>query len=242
MANEKSIIKMPENFGIYKLGNQEVALTADLIRQNVCPTLSDTEVFNFGFLCQQNNLNPFVREAYAVKYGNSPASLIISKQGLANRAERSGHLKSKRGGVIQCRQNPKTGEYESAEIVGSFVEPGWSLWGAWAIVERDDRVSPFEERVLFNEYKNDSNPLWKTKPATMLAKVAMQHALREAFPCEHQAGVYYEEEFSDGLNPFNARQAAAHNDFEEAEEAQVVQQTASPEQGKEPVQTEIFPQ
>lgn len=224
MANE--VIKMPENFGVFKCGGSMVELTPELIRQNFCSTLTDVELVNFGFLCQQNNLNPFARESYVVKYGSAPASLIISKQGLANRAERNGHLKSKRGGIIETRQNQKTGEWETKEINGSYVEPGWQPYGAWAIIERDDRDEPIIERVLFSEYNNDKNPLWKTKTCTMLAKVAMQHALREAFPCDLPAGVYYEEEFSDDLNPARQRRSAPvqHNDFDEETEI-VVEET-----------------
>ena len=59
MAND--IIQMPENFGTYDLNGTKVALTPALIKQNICATLTDVEVFNFGFLCQQNNLNPFTR-------------------------------------------------------------------------------------------------------------------------------------------------------------------------------------
>lgn len=221
MANEQSVIKMPENFGSYLCGDQMVALTPTLIKQNVCATLTDVEIFNFGFLCMQNNLNPFTREAFAVKYGTSPASLVIAKHGLANRAERSNHLKSKVGGIIQIRQNKQTGEWETKEVKGEFVEPGWQIYGGWAVIERDDKAVPFESRVMMSEYNNDKNPLWKTKPCTMLAKVAMHHCLREAFPCETQGNVYYEEEFSDDLNP--SRQRAVKkpiSDFEE--EAQVV--------------------
>lgn len=212
-------LPMPADFGSYKMGNQMIALTPDLIKTTICPGLTDIEVMNFGFLCQQNNLNPFTRESYAVKYGSSPASLIIAKQGLANRAERNGHLKSKTGGIIQTRcVNQEKNIWETKDVKGSFVEPGWSVYGAWAIVTRDDRDEPYEERVLLSEYFNDKNPLWKSKQCTMLAKVAMQHALREAFPIENPAGVYYEEEFSDDLNPIKQKRVSApasHNDFEE---------------------------
>ena len=217
MANEKSLIAMPENFGIFKLGDQNIELTADLIKQNFGSNLTDIEIYNFGWLCQQNDLNPFTRESFVVKYGQSPASLIIAKQGLANRAERSGHLKSKRGGVIEARlRNRETQEWETKEIVGAFVEPGWTLYGAWAVVERDDKDKPFEERVLFSEYNNQSNPLWKSKGATMIAKVAMHHALKEAFPCALPNGAYYEEEFSDDANPMKRHRSAQTVDFEEA--------------------------
>lgn len=229
-------LPMPKDFGEYKIGNQSITLTPEMIKSSIAPNLTDLEVMNFGFLCQQNNLNPFTREAYAVKYGSSPASLIIAKAGLATRAERSSHLRSKVGGVIGIRCIDKEKNlWETKEFKGSFLDAGYQIYGAWARVTRDDRDEPFEERVLFSEYKNDKNPLWGTKPCTMVAKVAMQHCLREAFPCDLPNGVYFEDEFSDDLNPSKKRNATVsnHDDFEEEESNPLSpQEELNPETGE----------
>ena len=232
MANENnSLIPMPENFGIFKSCGQDIPLTPDIIRQNFCPDLTDVELLNFGYLCQTNDLNPFKREAYVVKYKGSPASFIISKQGYSNRAEQSGHLKSKTGGIIEVRgvvNKDGTKGYETKEVEGEYVDPGWQVWGAWAIVERDDRDKPFVARVLNAEYSQSSNPLWKTKNCSMLAKVAMAHALREAFPCNMTPGAYYEEEFLEQQGGINRRpshgSASSSASFDEAEEVEVAEE------------------
>lgn len=217
-----SNLPMPADFGSYKVGNQMFALTPDVIKNAICPNLNEIEILNFGFMCQQNNLNPFTREAYAIKYGSNPASLIIAKQGLANRGERSGLIEYKKEGIIETKLDKQSGEWITREVEGSFIDPGWQLYGAFAVVKRKDRTEPMVSRVLFSEYNNDKNPLWKSKPCTMLVKVAMQHALRDSFPCELPNGVYYEEEFRDDMNPKSQNKPTpVHNDFDDVEEASV---------------------
>ncbi len=54
-------------------------------------------------------------------------------------------------------------------------------------------VFEYTAKVYLGEYDTGSNPLWKTKPRTMLAKVAEMHAMRKAFP-EELSKAYIEEE------------------------------------------------
>ena len=63
---------------------------------------------------------------------------------------------------------------------------------------RRDRSHSFRSEVSFEEYagkKKDGtlNSQWSKKPATMIRKVAMVQALREAFP-QSFAGMYVAEE------------------------------------------------
>ena len=55
------------------------------------------------------------------------------------------------------------------------------LVGGWAKAYRKDRSRPFYEEVKLSEYDTKKS-LWATKPATMIRKVALVHALRESFP------------------------------------------------------------
>jgi len=54
-------------------------------------------------------------------------------------------------------------------------------------------VGEYSATVFFDEYNTGYN-LWKTKPKTMIAKVAEMHALRKACP-EELSQVYVEEDF-----------------------------------------------
>ena len=60
-------------------------------------------------------------------------------------------------------------------------------------------LGEFTAKVYFNEYDKKVN-LWKTKPRTMISKVAEMHALRMAFP-EELDKVYIEEEMRAGKQP-----------------------------------------
>lgn len=57
----------------------------------------------------------------------------------------------------------------------------------------DGVVGEFSALVYFDEYNTNRN-LWKSKPRTMIAKVAEMHALRKACP-EELAKAYVEEEY-----------------------------------------------
>ncbi len=56
----------------------------------------------------------------------------------------------------------------------------------------NEYVGEYTAKVYFSEY-NTGNNLWKSKPRTMIAKVAEMHALRKACP-EEMAQSYIEEE------------------------------------------------
>jgi hypothetical protein len=82
--------------------------------------------------------------------------------------------------------------------VGTIVLPGETLVGGWARVYVKGWTLPLELTVSFDEYcqkKNDGTPMsnWATKPATMIRKVALVQALREAFP-EDLGGMHAPEE------------------------------------------------
>ena len=73
---------------------------------------------------------------------------------------------------------------------GSIVYEDEELLGGWAKVYRKDRSRPNYEEVKLSEY-NTGKSLWASKPATMIRKVALVHALREAFPSTY--GLTYDE-------------------------------------------------
>lgn len=44
--------------------------------------LTDQEVVMFINLCKYNGLNPWLREAYCIKYGSSPATMVVGQRDL----------------------------------------------------------------------------------------------------------------------------------------------------------------
>jgi len=174
---------------IYDVGGQEVSLTARVIRDLLVKgkkdTVTDAEVWQFGLLCQHQRLDPFVGDAYLVKYGDD-AQMLVSKAAFMKRAEACASYAGLEAGVtIEING-------ELVQRPGSLVPPGAKLIGGWARVYRTDRGFPSYAEVAFSEY-NKGRSTWKDIPATMIRKVAIVHAMREAYPVQ-LGGLYTEDE------------------------------------------------
>jgi len=197
MAVNNSLIKASEErFTEYECNGETVKLSPKIIRDFLVSgggNVSDQEVVMFLNLCRYQHLNPFLREAYLIKYGNGPASMVPGKEVFTKRAQRSERYEGQQAGVIVQK---KDGSLESR--IGTLVLKDETLVGGWAKAHVKGYVVPIEITVAFDEYvgrKSDGeiNGQWAKKPATMIRKVALVQALREAFPEELQ-GLYAQEE------------------------------------------------
>jgi len=172
----------------YTVAGQEVRLNYKIVRNYLTKgngQVSDQDLMQFISLCKYNQLNPFLNEAYLVKYGTSPATMVVSKEALMKRAEACEGYEGFEAGIIVMHGD------EVIERQGCFAAPGDTLVGGWAIVHRSDRKYPVIAKVSLEEY-NQGQSLWKGKPSTMIRKVAIVQALREAFPA--QLGAMYTQE------------------------------------------------
>lgn len=175
-------------------GGADVELTPAIVR-NVLTSghgenVTDTEVKLFLELCRGQKLNPFLGEVHLIKYGNSPATMVTGKDTHTKRAYRNPRFAGIEAGISVI--NPQTGEYIQRQ--GSCLHPSEQLWGGWCRVHVSGCEVPFYDEVQFHEYAGrDRNgnltKIWAEKPCTMIRKVAMVHALREAFP-EDLQGLY----------------------------------------------------
>ena len=170
---------------------QAIPITKETVKQYICKDATDQELSLFLELCRVRNLNPFLKQAYLIKYGTAPATMVVGKDSFIERANNLPSYKGFNAGVIL--QN------KQGEIVRSkgIVYPDHTLIGAWAIIYRDNR-EPLDHEVTLSEYigkKADGtiNKTWDGKSATMIRKVALVQAHREAFPSEFQ-GMYDESE------------------------------------------------
>lgn len=141
------------------------------------------ELVMFINMCKFNGLNPWLREAYCVKYGNEPATIVTGKEAFEKRAENHQAHDGHKAGVIVLKPDSEEPTYR----VGALVLPDENLIGGWAEVWRKDQRESTRIEVGFEEYagrKRDGslNRQWAAKPATMIRKVALVQALREAFP------------------------------------------------------------
>lgn len=185
----------------YQSGNETVKLSMGMIRNylvNGGGEVTDQEVMMFLNLCRFQHLNPFLREAYLIKYGSSPATIVTSKDVFIKRAMRHPNFRGMQAGIIV--KNLTNGSREERE--GTYYDRAEEkLEGGWAKVYMSNIDYPFYETVAMEEYEGRTkdgklNSQWATKGATMIRKVAQMHALREAFPDE-TAGMYIQEEIAE---------------------------------------------
>lgn len=150
--------------------------------------VTDQEVMMFLMLCRNHGLDPFKREAYLIKYGTASATIVIGKDTFTKRAEADPDYRGMQAGVIVEREG------DLVEQVGSFTRATDKILGGWAKVWKAEREVPYYVTVSFDEYvgrksNGEVNRQWNDKPATMIRKVALVQALREAFP-DSLGGMY----------------------------------------------------
>lgn len=157
-------------------------------------SVTDAEVMMFLQLCRAQRLNPFLREAYLIKFGGNPASIVTGKETFMKRAEHHREFDGMEAGVTVVAKDSSITRREGC-LVGDTTE---KLVGGWARIHRKDRNHPFFIEVALSEYtgrKSDGsvNAQWTRMPATMIRKVAIVQGLREAFP-DAFGGLYSPEE------------------------------------------------
>lgn len=149
--------------------------------------VTSQEIKTFMRLCQAQRLNPFTKDAYLIKYGNSPATVIAGKETFTKRAQRNPRYRGYTAGITIVGTDGGLHRRE-----GSMMLAGETLVGGWCRVCIEGYDAPMYDEVSFAEY-NTGKSNWLKIPATMIRKVAICHALREAFP-EDLGGLYGSEE------------------------------------------------
>lgn len=152
----------------------------ELIKNTIAKGATSNELQLFLAQCQRTGLDPFSRQIYWIKRGNS-GTTQVSIDGFRVIAERSGELDGQ--------------EVHWCDADGVFVE----VWlkptppaAARVLVYRKGCAKPFPGVAKWSEYNAGGN-MWSKMPATMLAKCAEALALRKAFP--HQlSGLYTTDE------------------------------------------------
>ena len=183
-------------------------LNSGIVRKYLDPQgkASDEELAYFIAHAKAQNLNPFTKEIYFIKYGNQPAHVVTAKSAFEKKADSHPQFDGKEAGVIYLQD----GEIKYSR--GAFIPKGAEIIGGWAKVYRKDRTYPTETEVSFEEYDNSKirakikeltqqgkdvtypvmnsygKPIgennWDTMPCVMIRKVALVSAYREAFPAE----------------------------------------------------------
>lgn len=168
----------------FEVEGQNVKLSPNIVRDYITNgvPLSDSEYKFFVEMAQARNLNPFLKEIYAIKFSvNQPAQIVVGKDAILKRAIQHPKFNGREQGIIVVKED---GNIE--ERKGTFKLAKEKLVGGWAKVYRKDWEYPTYISVSFDEVaqtKRDGelNSNWATKGATMVEKVALVRALRETF-------------------------------------------------------------
>lgn len=182
MTNTNDIVKFTDERG------QMVQFSAQDIKARLCPNIEDKELALVLGLCKAQRLNPFNKDVYIIKYGNSPASIVTSKEVFTKRANANKDYEGFEAGVTYINAS---GEVRTREGSAVYKAANETLVGGWCRVYVKGR-RPFYDEVTLEEYSTGKSG-WAKMPATMIRKVALVHCLREAFPDDFQ-GLYAAEE------------------------------------------------
>lgn len=228
----KQEVALTESTKLTKIGQ----FTKTDVKEYICPGATDKEIVMFLNVANMFKLNPLKKEIYLVKYGNNPAQMLTGYEVYLKRAERSK-------------------KWDGFEVKTAGSTQGGDL-RAICTVWRKDWTHPLIHEAYFDEYaqyKKDGtlNKFWRTKPRTMIKKVAISQGFRLAFPDE-LGGIPYTEFDFDAKDVIDVKgedidmpteKAVSEpqkvqnkkKPVEEAEDAQIVEPEASEgqEQGSE---------
>lgn len=184
----------------YKIDDNEIKLTPKSVQEYIVGNdngkITMPEFKLFTELCKVRKLNPFLKEAYLIKYNDStPATIVVGKDAIIKRAVLNPAFNGMESGIIVTNENN-----EVIERPGTFKLPKEELVGAWAKVYRKDWEYPIYQSVSLSESiqtkkSGEANSNWAKQPSVMLEKVAKVRALREAF-VEDLSGMYEAEEMN----------------------------------------------
>ena len=169
---------------------QEVELTPEVVVSLIASGGSDPGPRNVAMFiakCAARGLNPLAGDAYMTTYkskttGRVTTSVVVSKDYYMRTATQQPTYRGLRAGIAV--NNGGNLIYRD----GSMLIAGEQLLGGWAEVSDERWNHPLRAEVSIDEY-NTGKSLWADKPATMIRKVALVQALREAYPMAY-AGVY----------------------------------------------------
>lgn len=184
----------------FEVNGEPVKLTGNTVKNYLVRgngDVSDQEIVMFINLCKGQKLNPFLNEAYLIKFGTQPAQIVVSKEAFMKRAEAHPKYEGFQAGVVVERNG------EIVDIEGSIKLKNDVLIGGWCKVYRSDRTVPTVSRVAIEEYDKKQST-WKTMPLTMIRKTAIVNGLREAFP--ESLGAMYTEDDADIQQPSSSEQ------------------------------------
>jgi len=193
-----------QNVNYQAMSGNNVELTMEIVK-NIIATgnkdkISNADIFSFMKLCEHQKLDPFIREAHLIKYGDN-VQMVVGIDVFTNRLNEHPLCEGWQAGLIV---NDKTGVHE---VKGTFHKEDEKIVGAWMTIDRKGWKNQFYWSVCFNEYyreyyDKDKKKMiamgqWANMPATMIVKCVISSGCRKAFS-KAFSGMYSPEEM--GVN------------------------------------------
>lgn len=167
-----------------------VKFSAQDVIKLVCKDATPKEVALFLAHCAKHNLDPIgAKDAYLIKYGNSPAQIITGFQVFNRRANKADNYGGIEDGVVIFSEQRGI-EHRAGSAV--YSELGEKLVGGWAKVHFTDGKVPAYAEVSLNDFSTGKSN-WAKMPGVMINKVAKATAWRLAYPNEF-SGMYINDE------------------------------------------------
>lgn len=212
-AEENALIVSYDVFGAHVV--MDLPFVKKYLVRGRAELTTDQELVFFMNTCKQQGLNPLVGgEVYLIKYSkDEPAQMVIGKDAYLRRAFSNPDYLFKNDGITVQRGGA------IIQKEGCCLYPNEKLLGGWCRVTflRGGKERTAFKEVSLMEY-NKGMATWKSKPATMINKVAVSQCVRDAFPKDYE-GLYSEDELvASGAIPVDDVQENASNETVVVEE------------------------
>lgn len=161
----------------------------ELVAAKDRPAMNERNVAMVMATCAALRMNPLAGDCHIGVFKGKPTVMpsIDYYQRVASMQEGFDGLQS---GVIASYSDTDVKKFD-----GCVYPKGWTLIGGWATAYDKNRSHPTHIEVSLDEY-DQHNPMWESKPSTMIRKVAKAQALRELYPGCFK-GTYVAEEMPD---------------------------------------------
>ena len=217
---------------------EETKVTQDLLLdylKTMNKGLNEQQTKQFLAVAGTFGLNPWKREVYAVTYknkdGSTDMSIVTGYETYIKRAELNPNYD---GFEIEFKGGFKRGKVTKTGKNGSWqvdaLVPDGEV-SCICTVYRKDRAHPTREEVFFDEY-DQGNPMWQSKPRTMLKKVAIVSAFRKAFPFDFGGMPYTSDELPDHMTGADKLEQQGYTEISQDAQPQT---TAKPKAAKKEI-------
>lgn len=162
----------------------------EILKNSICKGVTDDEFEVFLMACQKTQLDPFLKQIYAVKRSSKKPDGSWGETMTIQTGIDGYRLIAERTGCYAPGPEPTYVYDDKGRLLSStaYIKK-MTKDGTWHSVSASAYLDEYMQR------KKDGSPMgmWATMTRTMLAKCAESQALRKAFPAE-MSGVYTKEE------------------------------------------------